>query len=194
MLGTPTAARREALTALSQDVDRLRGEVTEFLGRADADEAEGRTRQLTATTLKEEIAALAARRQDMVTAVVALRERCRADEMSLQESRAALSGVEQSARQARTLLETAREATRQSELEMARAEADSEHMVQECRAEFDCLPAELAIRAIRQSDSANSRCLKRGHWGPLSRDSTSFAPGAHRLFLSCAKLWPQTCL
>ena len=138
------AARREALVALAQEADRLRGEVAEFLERAAADEGESRTRQQAATTLKEEIATLAGRRQDMVTRVVALRERCRADEMSLQESRGALGEMEQAASQARTLLDAAREATRQRELDMARAEADSEHMVKECREEFGCLPVELA--------------------------------------------------
>jgi chromosome segregation protein len=64
--------------------------------------------------------------------------------MSLQESRGALIQAEQTARQARNLLEAAREATRERELEMARAEADSEHMSQECRDEFGCLPAELS--------------------------------------------------
>lgn len=138
------AARREALAALAQEVERLRCEVTEFLEGAGADEEESRTRQHTATTLEEEIAILAGRRQDMVARVVALRERCRADEMSLQESRGALSEVEQASRQARNLLDTARDATRQRELDMARAETDSDHMVQECRDEFGCLPAELA--------------------------------------------------
>ena len=138
------AARKEALAALTQDVARLLQEAAEHEQRADADEEESRARATTATGLEAENAELGVQREALMDRVVVLRERCRADELSLQESRAALDEAEGEARRAGATLDDARERTRERELELAKGQADREHSEKECREEFDCSPAELA--------------------------------------------------
>jgi chromosome segregation protein len=138
------AARKEALAALTLAVARLLQEATDHEQRADADEEESRSRAGVAAGLEAETASLGVQREELMDRVVVLRERSRADELSLQESRAALDTAEGEARRAGATLEEAREGTRERELERARGQADREHREKECREEFDCSPAELA--------------------------------------------------
>ncbi len=138
------AARRESLAALEQELSRLTAEAADLEERAEACAAESEDLGRRGETMQAERAGLARQKEEAAEKAAVLRERCRADEMSLAESRAALGGAEAAARDLRSTLEEARERTRAGELDKARAAADMDHLERECREEFACEPSALA--------------------------------------------------
>jgi chromosome segregation protein len=138
------AARREALSALEAEVRRLETESVELAEKSSACERESLDLAERAKRQLSESETLRAARDGAVDQAAALRERCRADEMSLSESRAALAEEEKVAREARQALEDARERTRAKELERTRAAADVEHLERECHEAFGLEPGALA--------------------------------------------------
>jgi chromosome segregation protein len=148
------AARRETLSAMEQEVRRLEAEGTEHAERAARYDGESRELAQTSAERRAESELLRGERDRAVDRAAALREMCRADEMTLQESRAALAEAEGAARERRQVLEAARERTREKELERTRAGADLEHLSRECREEFGGEPASLATDLTQEEREA----------------------------------------
>ncbi len=154
------AARREALAGLAAEVERLQGEAARHLERAGQEEQESVQRAAVAESLRGESSQVSRQREEVMDRVVKLRERCRADEMSLQESRGALAVAEQESRAAHKVLDAAREQTRERELEVAKGEADREHMQRECQEEFQCSPAALADKLSEEDRQADADSVR----------------------------------
>jgi chromosome segregation protein len=148
------AARRETLSSLEQDVRRLEAASVELAEKSSACERDSRELADRAKAQRAEMETLQTARDGAVDQAADLRERCRADEMSLQESRAALAVVEKTAREARQALEAAREKTRGKELERTRAGADVEHLERECHEEFGQHPDALADELSEEERSS----------------------------------------
>ena len=137
------AARRESLRALDEVVSRLRAAAEDFGGQAVRRDEEVVALRERAARHRTQHQALGEDRENAAREITGLVERCRADEMTLQESKAALLQAERTARQAREAVDAARESLQAKELERARAAADVDHLEKECREQFGCGPAAL---------------------------------------------------
>ena len=140
------AGQREALRGLEESAARLRAAAEEFGRQATRRTAEAEKLAVHAEEQRAQQQELQGRRERIAGEVARLAEGCRADEMTLQESRAALAGTEEVARRARKAMDEVRQELQDKELERARAAADSDHLERECSEQFGCSPDALVLQ------------------------------------------------
>ncbi|MFQ5669157.1 MAG: chromosome segregation protein SMC [Acidobacteriota bacterium] len=148
------AARREALAGMDEHTARLHTQAGDLAERGVQCAHRSREAREKRVVLEAEVERLRKARETALSLSSQLQEQCRVDEMTLQETRAALHEAEKLARESRQALETARQSCRAMEVERARIQADVEHLECECREEFGCDP-----ESLRQQVGPEDRAL-----------------------------------
>ena len=138
------AARQAAVVSLREQVARLAEEgrlADEDAARRDGEATERDSR---AAESMAAAAAHAIELQSVVAEVMALRQRCAAEELALEEIRVRLGAAETEGRQCRATLDAVRARVAGLQVDQARLEAQSAHLDEQCRRDFGCEPGELA--------------------------------------------------